>query len=210
MQRWTSICKPHTYTNMHKTIYMQTCTMWWLVHLSSSYSKTFKVISPWKMMGKLWFRCGRALAFCWQSKICGTLVCGSLLHVLLFIHWSIYQVLTYKLKWKKNEKCPLQTLFVLFMLYILSLMGFLHFSLSWRTLLSVPSLFQWFCELHRNTCAQIENPSLYSLCRQIPLLYYKVSITWPARVHSRSLIDHYTAACWFFQVTFMVAQRRGV
>lgn len=101
MQRWTSICKPHTYTNMHKTIYMQTCTMWWLAHLSSSYSKTFKVISPWKMMGKLWFRCGRALAFCWQSKICGTLVCGSLLHELLFIHWSIYQVLTYKLKWKK-------------------------------------------------------------------------------------------------------------
>lgn len=103
MQRWTSICKPHTYTNMHKTIYMQTCTMWWLAHLSSSYSKTFKVISPWKMMGKLWFRCGRALAFCWQSKICGTLVCGSLLHELLFIHWSIYQVLTYKLKWKKKK-----------------------------------------------------------------------------------------------------------
>lgn len=148
-------------------------------------------------MVQMWQGAGILLAVknMWYTGLWVTLACAAV-HPLIHLSSSNIQV-----EVKKNEKCPL---------YILSLMGFLHFSLSWRTLLLVPSLFQWFCELHRNTCAQIENPSLYSLCRQIPLLYYKVSITWPARVHSRSLIDHYTAACWFFQVTFMVAQRRGV
>lgn len=62
----TQICTKQ-YTCRHARV--RHCLCCRLAHLSSSYSKTFKVISPWKIMRKLWFSCGR------QSKICGTLLC---------------------------------------------------------------------------------------------------------------------------------------